>query len=789
MPHHRLYVILLGLLMASPTAGRAQSWTKILSASRATDWSHAGIPGGIPNRTKVCRTVSPSGRPGSADVTKIERAIESCAGKNEVVQLEPGNYTLSRGLAFRGISGVTLRGAGPDKTKLTFHGTVGCGQWAYICVSGHPGWARNYKGSTTWIAGYTQGTSVITLGSTRGLKVGQVVILDQRNDSIGICPPHGRFGACSGRTGATENGTTITIATSLPHHFRIGQCVGVGGIRIAGYKGWFRVASVPSPTTFQYNQTCQGRPVSAGLPPAGGGSATADTAGVYMSNVPGATTDERGGIGRWCPDLSDPACAPGEISHRDQMEIKRITVINGNQVTIDPPLEMPNWRASQSPGVWWTGRFAGRDGIEDLTIDSSFGPYRSAVGGIVFNRADECWMKNVRSIDANRNHVWLITSARIDVVDSYFFGNKGGATMSYGIEVYNGGSDNLIENNLCQHVVACLMVGGDVGSVFAYNYMFDSGYRITDWLMPMANENHDFSGMELFEGNDAPGLILDDVHGTSTADTAFRNRFRGQDTPARTNSLIAVTVSAFNRFANVVGNVLGTAGVETRYQVERTFGSGYVWSVGAQSEHYRVPNDPLTVGSLLRWGNYNVVSHAAEWKASGVPSSSYTFMGSMAVPPSKLLPPSFFLTSRPAFWQTEWGTPPWPAIGPDVTRGNAPDGAGGHSYAIPAQLCAMHTPIDPEYQKSWNVSQATWSSGKVTLTIGPNVLVRANTITVAGIQPDGYNGMFSVTFKTPETIRYALPRNPGPYVSGGTVTWPNILQFDAARCYPVAFGH
>src|SRR5258708_24500952 len=33
-------------------------WSGILDPSRAVDWTHAGIPGGIPSRTTICRALS-----------------------------------------------------------------------------------------------------------------------------------------------------------------------------------------------------------------------------------------------------------------------------------------------------------------------------------------------------------------------------------------------------------------------------------------------------------------------------------------------------------------------------------------------------------------------------------------------------------------------------------------------------------------------------------------------------------------------------------------------------------
>jgi len=75
----------------------------------------------------------------------------------------------------------------------------------------------------------------------------------------------------------------------------------------------------------------------------------------------------------------------------------------------------------------------------------------------------------------------------------------------------------------------------------------------------------------------------------------------------------------------------------------------------------------------LRWGNFDFATSQSQWKSSELPSG-------LTVPTSQALPPSLFLTSRPAWW----GTTPWPAIGPDVSGG--PDGA-GHAHKIPAQVC------------------------------------------------------------------------------------------------------
>lgn len=751
-----------GLLVAFliiPFPAHPQAWSGILDPSRATDWTKAGIPGGIPNYTVVCRTVPPSGLSDSTDSNNINAALSSCSGKSEVVQLQAGIYTITRGILFnkdpknhtQPITHVVLRGAGPDKTTLVFTSVGPCA--GDICVQGSNGWTQAYMppiaqgGSATWdgdhiLGTYAKGDNSIIVGAWTGTapKVGSLLFIDQRNDSIGICPLSGGTGNCSGVSGATESGTTVTIHTSLPHGYAQGQCVGIGDVgKIGsttaynsisnstkfcnGYVGWFSITAVPSSTSFQYTVP------ASGLPESGGGYATADTGGLFVSNVYGATKGESSpSVGRVCPAppaAPNGACAAGEMSQRSQTEIKTITSItpggtqgcptNHTCYGIDPPLEMPNWRSSQSPGVWWTGTHAEYDGIENLTYDLTNDGGDSSKGGLRFTNAYKCWAKNVRAINVNRNAIWMVNSSRINVVDSYFFGTKGAAAKSYAIESLTT-SDNLVENNICQHVVACLMTGQANGSVYAYNYMVDSGYYVAGWLMPMLSANHDFAFLNLFEGNDSPGINADNTHGNGGLATIFRSRVVGQDTPARVNNLRTVGVGAFNRGYNFVGNVIGTAGLETAYtNPSSRLPSNTVWSLGQLSMNNAVSIDSSTTSSLLRWGNYDVTTEAVRWcgnssspgwsticrSASDIPTTGIKFINGNPVPSSTTLPASFYRSAQPSFWSTPWGTPPWPAIGPDVSGGTAPDGEGGHSYAIPAQLCYLNTSVDPAYQRTY----------------------------------------------------------------------------------------
>ncbi len=71
-------------------------------------------------------------------------------------------------------------------------------------------------------------------------------------------------------TGASESGTTVTIATAAPHGLQVGQTVAVVGVGV-GYDGINTITSTPTPTTFTYTDT------TSGLADSGGGTVTAFT--------------------------------------------------------------------------------------------------------------------------------------------------------------------------------------------------------------------------------------------------------------------------------------------------------------------------------------------------------------------------------------------------------------------------------------------------------------------------------------------------------------------------------
>jgi len=470
------FVLVACLMFCVPA--HSQAWSGIIDPSRAIDWTKAGIPGGIPNRTTVCKAVSPSGHVNDDDMNAIDNAIASCP-EGQVVKLGSGTFTITNGITFGTKNNVTLRGAGPDQTTLKFTsvGRHKCGGGGSICLwgnNGTPTGPASYPGSHVWkgttsVGVYSQGATTLILDSVSGLSVGQIIIPDQRNDDIGML---------ASPNGATENGCptapcTVTVTTSIRHGYTVGQTVGVGGKDLAsGYVGYFKIIAVPSPTTFQYTLN------TGNLANSGGGYTTVDTNGVIVSGNRHITIGENLDVGRACPDAMNPVtCQTGEISWRSQTEVKVVTAVDAvnNRITISPGLYYSNWRTSQAPGVYWlgttsgtdpnnlSGNYAIRDGIEDLTVDYTNNGGTNNNAGVSFRRSYQCWIKNIRSIKGDRNHVWIRDgSMQNEVIDSYFVGQKGAASQSYGVEMFGATANNLVQNNICEHIVVCIMSGGSV---------------------------------------------------------------------------------------------------------------------------------------------------------------------------------------------------------------------------------------------------------------------------------------------------------------------------------------
>lgn len=615
------------LCLLNPAHVHGQAWSGIIDPSRAIDWKNVGMGsqtyGNVPHNTTVCSTLGTAGQLStfaqSITAAQINSAIAGCAA-NQVVFLNAGTYTLSSAINYAAHNNVTLRGAGPTQTVVKFTGSSGCtfGQPTDVCIEGS---TLNYgpgpNNLTTWTAGYATGTTVITLGSVSGLSVGQLIILDQANDTtdtsqVLVCDnANGSAFACDNDSnGPTQSGRTVS--------------------------------------------------------------------GVDYS----------------------------------QQQMVKVTAINGNNVTIDTPLYMPNWRSSQTPGAWWSNSVIQNSGIENMTLDHSNGASGPGGTGIKMFNTYRCWVRNVRGINSDRANVQIYLGAHNVIRDSYFYGTQNAMTQSYGVEIFQG-TDNLVINNIFQHVTSPLLHNTGSGTVEAYNYDIDNFGNNPGFLFAGPHWNHAAgSDMLLTEGDFCLQYLEDAIHGSHNFNTAFRNFCIGPD-GAQNSQTATINLASHARYENVIGGVYGKAGYHNNYQV--TAGGSLtncqtsIFEIGladiCSNSSGGVTNDSLVASTLMRWGNYDVVNNAVRFVASEVPSGISPFAN--AVPATQTVPTSFFLVSggvpytrAPTWWATAYGTPAWPPIGPDVTGGTVTSGSGTgsnlgfHVYRIPAVLCQQNLPQD-----------------------------------------------------------------------------------------------
>lgn len=384
------------------------------------------------------------------------------------------------------------------------------------------------------------------------------------------------------------------------------------------------------------------------------------------------------------PACSSEAGAPGRCSTGgvfpcsalDRNQFQPVKVVSGCAsactgtgpftITITPGVYGPNYASGKTPGAWWISSYINNSGIEDLSIDSTNNGGNS---GINIASATNSWVtrtRNIRSCVCSRDIIVLNTSFHFSVTNNYLFGSTTGGSTTYGIEQLIAG-DNLIENNIMQQVNVPVMMGIATGSVVSYNFSVNQAATPTNYFSAMIWEHDASNQYDLYEGNVGPGFTADTYHGNSNFNTLFRNSFFGSQ-PLKAQNRSAVALWSYNRYHNIIGNVLGTVGQTTTYQSQSgNGGDPLVYNLGGGNGGSvpAISNDNQLVPTTMRWGNYDTVNGANRFVSSEVPSGLSPYGN--AVPASQTLPASFYYSARPSWWPSGKA---WPPIGPDVTGGN-----------------------------------------------------------------------------------------------------------------------
>ncbi|MBP7119023.1 peptidoglycan-binding protein, partial [Candidatus Woesebacteria bacterium] len=551
------------------------------SAKRLTSWNnHVGVPGGIPNRTTKCISVSclalqnasQDYKNGSKDAQLlIQNAIDS-APENSYVLIPEGIFLLNQPVSFndkKTIKNITIKGSGPSKTVLIPKG------WTAI-TSG----SNNLSSERKVLSGSNKGSNSIIVSDSSGVQVGSIISLYQDNDPD-----------------------------------------------------------------------------------------------FYWS--------------RW-----------GSKDHNGQYLM--VTSVNGNTITFEDPLA---WDFNKNPRFKYTlypiVKFVG---VEDLSIKPS-STYDGTMVNYVYTYG--AWIKNLELVGGIGNSmVNLNMVLRSEIRDSYIHDSLS-VSDGYGILTLGGwpngaaSSGLLVENNIFSGLRSAIVLEGDTGGVYSYNYARNTKFDgWPNYNIPDFNANHGEHGMmNLWEGNYSTEFQSDGYHGSASHQTLFRNYLSGKHVdPNRTGNRMVIDLTRYSYYFNLIGNILGSSewtptfyemtGVPLYPQTQTIYrlgypnmgNNGYCNNVGEywyDSGCTTVFNssqgnatgwlDSKVKNTLVRWGNFDYKNLSTRWNVAEVSND-------VVAPSSNSIPSSLYLSSKPSWF----GNLVWPPIGPDVS---------GKVNDIPAKYC------------------------------------------------------------------------------------------------------
>lgn len=641
----KLLSLIAFLLFAVPAWG--QAWSGVLSPARGTDWTKAGIPGGIPSATwTACGlTIAAYGSSGTpASPATIQTAIGAC-GANQYVQLGAGTFYLSGGFYIKNRQNVEVRGMGANSTFIVFSGTTGVGgdncngMYATLCIESGD---NNYQGSISngpvnWTAGYSAGTTVITLASVPNLKIGNPIMVDQLKATSDL-------GAYFDQD-ATTGGNPFTAPGSGGPYSAQGGQVRTG--RDTGHT--YIVTGCNGSTTV--GVTCTGTNVAVTIDPP---LMEPNWNSSLSPQAWWATSPSRNvGFQNMSIDDTSMGCSSGNsygvaINNSAYFWVRGVKVFNTCRTHI---------------GFTYSARGIIRDNYVHLARYSTSTSY----GIECVNFSSEVLIEN--NISQAIAGPIILQEGCPDIVSGYNFAiNDYYATAGYSLAMVDSHavSDNfdLYEGNIGRAVNGDGTHGNHNINTFFRNRF--PGTESACWASGPTNNDY--------------ASYLAATWGSCT------------------NANTALSDFAYSRNFNIIGNVLGSSATANYLLSNSPSDAGnYVLNIGVGNNHQGaiVPYDPTVLPTTFLWGNCDYTNAGA----GGTPFTTCRFSNSdvpvtgnlttsqqpwaQTIPASHTLPASFYYSSKPSWWPSGKA---WPIIGPDVTGGNI-SGVNGLAYTNPAEDC------------------------------------------------------------------------------------------------------
>jgi hypothetical protein len=619
----------------------------LLPVDRMVKWSPGLMSaGGIPNRTTIYKTLSPSGQDDSA---AIQAALNN-APAGQVVMLSPGTFIVNTLLLIH--RPVTLRGSGAGVTKLVK--TNGARPRTSIIISGTKGIltpvdpssyshddqpliivgpSRWHNGpdstaSQSLTADGAQGAYSVTIADAMIFKAGMLVLLDEVS-------------------GASWQPTPAGFSGSPPKTSRLHSLA-----------HWLR-SLLRQPDTL----------ASGGGPQVWQGDRVA-----WNIHYPVQPWEDTGASDAQGPYEKTPGVMPASMSwfsrtDRATNEIKQITSISGNMITFTSPLTISYRTSHRAQLTPYTtdpnnGGHASNNrdihvsnaGVEDLSL------YGGSNGALRFETAAYSWAEAIEVTHWLGEGVAINNSFRVELRDSYVhtgsWPEPGGA--GYAISLAAGTSEVLIENNILIDVNKNMVFRScGAGSVVAYNYADDSfDFDTPAWVEVGLNASH-MAGPHhvLFEGNLSHNADSDFTHGNSIYLTFFRNHLTGQRRSFTDQAGVRTIGLAYGSWwDSFAGNVMGRPGqmagwsydnpaMKTNTAAWQHGGAGSIWMLGYDPGRWGMVPDPKTLSTVIRGGNFDYLTNEVVWTSSL---------------PAQTLPASLYLSAKPSFF----GNYQWPWVDP-----------------------------------------------------------------------------------------------------------------------------
>jgi hypothetical protein len=742
-----LLFTLVGVLLPFSTFAHAQAWSGVLSPSRGTSWSSAGLPTYTwpdgetaanpwtpPARTQCGSTLSPLGS-GQDDGPQIVTALSKCTSGHYVL-LGSGTFTINSQVrmtpAYMGnVNYVTLRGSGAMNTilKVTYTGggpALGIGN--EVCCT-----QDTVNDVST---NFAQGNTTITVTGSEP-PVNSLAVLIQCDTGL--------------------SGTSCGTGTEADN----------GGIWICAN---FTVCSNQSASGSSGNYEQQ-RVWITNVTGSGTNWTVTFTPGLYMPNW--GTNVNISGIGGTpypTPTLNWPTAA--YEAYGDGIEDLTIDLTAGDSY-VNPNGAWASW----IKGVRFVGPGSGSStcctvqvaNVENFLLFNNyfFDANTSGVGaGLILNHNHDSAFLRLNNIYTAQGAINATEATGADEGDvfAYEFARDGDTTQVYNCDAeHYGGSLFLLREGQ--------QFGCSEDDFTWGTHDFNTWFR------------NDIAGYDSpYSGEAAPrGIVIDNF---SRFENAIGNVIgaSGKLTSYSTGSGISPYIFGCN------GSTCSTLTIPTTL-----YWGNYAYGCSGDAHCNTVSFNSLDNPSALA-GLNSALDNLL------LPSTSLPCSFFLTGYTSPICTPHANGGTGLSWWKVctnfnasagtcggSTQTQPFPPIGPDVTGGPY---ANGYAYDVPAAVAWKTLPVDTNYQVSYTVTGSSWSAGTETLTVSGFPTGHA---TMGGFQVLGmsaacypssgvsYTGRSDnemlMTLATSTSVSYALSANPGVSCTG-TLKWPDVRQFD-----------